>query len=246
MTKPLHPGAAARAGLMAALMAREGFTASPRAIEAPRGMAQTISTKNDWREITDQLGERFEISFNSYKPFACGIVIHPAIDGCVQLRNAHAIAPESIAKVDLKVHSLVLELTGKKTPQSGLEGKFSVFHSCAAGLIQGRAGEDEYHDSFVRRADVIALRDKVGAVVDPGIDEDQVDVTITLHDGRRLHLFVEHAIGSSHNPLTDAMLERKFRSLVEPVLGEACVTQLLAASWGLGKADSVESICALV
>src|SRR6187402_2480471 len=64
MTKPFHPGGAARAGLMSALLAKNGFTASPKAIEAPRGMSQTISTKNDWNEIT----------FNTYKPFAASIV----------------------------------------------------------------------------------------------------------------------------------------------------------------------------
>ena len=87
MTKPFHPGGAARAGLMAALMAKHGYTASPKAIEAPRGWAQVVSTKYAWNEVTDELGERFEISFNSYKPFACGIVIHPSIDACVQLRE---------------------------------------------------------------------------------------------------------------------------------------------------------------
>ncbi len=63
---------------MSALMAQHGYTASPRALEAPRGLVQTFSTKCDWREITDGLGQRFEIAFNTYKPFACGIVIHPA------------------------------------------------------------------------------------------------------------------------------------------------------------------------
>ncbi|MFM7704071.1 MAG: MmgE/PrpD family protein, partial [Rubrivivax sp.] len=86
MSKPLHPGAAARAGLMAALMARHGFTASPRALEAPRGYVQVVSTKADWREATEGLGERFEISRNTYKPFACGIGVHPGIDACAQLR----------------------------------------------------------------------------------------------------------------------------------------------------------------
>src|SRR5258706_2237909 len=71
MTKPFHPGGAARAGLLSALLARHGFTASPRAIEAPRGFAQVVSTKCDWSEITGELGSRFEISFNTYKPFAC-------------------------------------------------------------------------------------------------------------------------------------------------------------------------------
>src|SRR5262249_40663910 len=124
MTKPFHPGAAARAGLTSALMAKHGFTASMRAIEAPRGIAQTHSTKCAWNEITDGLGERFEIAFNSYKPFACGIVIHPSIDGCVQLRNAHALRADDIARIDLRVHPLVLELTGKTAPRTGLEAKF--------------------------------------------------------------------------------------------------------------------------
>src|SRR5882672_3473947 len=111
MTKPFHPGAAARAGLMSALLAGKGFTASERALEAPRGLVQVVSDKRAWNEVTDQLGERFEISFNTYKPFACGVVIHPSIDACVQLRE-QGITPEQIDRIELRVHSLVLELTG--------------------------------------------------------------------------------------------------------------------------------------
>ena len=113
MTKPFHPGGAARVGLMSALMAKHGYTASKRALEAPRGLLQVYSAKTDWSEITEGLGTRWEAALNTYKPFACGIVIHPAIDGCVQLRNAHALTADQIAKVTLKVHSLVLELTGR-------------------------------------------------------------------------------------------------------------------------------------
>ncbi len=143
MTKPLHPGAAARAGLMSALLASQGFTASARALEAPRGFAQVVSTKFDWREATDELGERFEIGFNSYKPFACGIVIHPSIEACVRLRD-QGVRPEQVERIELKVHPLVLELTGKTEPADGLQAKFSVYHGCAAGLIFGRAAEAEY------------------------------------------------------------------------------------------------------
>ena len=128
MTKPFHPGGAARAGLMAALMAQHGYTASPRALEAPRGMMQTISTKNDWSEITSELGQRFEISFNTYKPFACGIVIHPSIDACAQLRK-QGVKPEQLERIELKVHSLVLELTGKKEPADGQRVRVFVEHA---------------------------------------------------------------------------------------------------------------------
>src|SRR5882757_3891660 len=106
MTKPFHPGGAARAGLLSALLARHGFTASARALEAPRGYAQVVSTKYAWNEVTDELGERFEISFNTYKPFACGIVIHPSIEACVQLRE-QGVKADDVVRIELKVHSLV-------------------------------------------------------------------------------------------------------------------------------------------
>ncbi|APV51255.1 2-methylcitrate dehydratase [Betaproteobacteria bacterium GR16-43] len=243
MTKPFHPGGAARAGLMSALLAKNGFTASPKAIEAARGMAQTISTKNDWNEITDELGQRFEISFNTYKPFACGIVIHPTIDAATQLR-AKGVKPEDVERVELKVHSLVLELTGKKEPKDGLEGKFSVYHGFAAGLMVGRAGEHEYDDAFVNRPDMVALRRKVVATVDDSIDEAAADVVAVMKDGRREPVFVKNAIGSLENPLTDAMLEAKFRDMGEPVIGKAKVDAAIAACWKLGEAKDVSAVIA--
>ena len=244
MTKPFHPGGAARAGLMSALLASQGFSASPKAIEAPRGMMQTISAKNDWNEITHELGQRFEISFNSYKPFACGIVIHPSIDACAQLK-AQGVKPEEVERIEHKVHSLVLELTGKKEPQDGLQAKFSVYHGCVAGLVMGQATEDEYHDAFVTRPDNVALRRKVVATVDDSIDEASADVTAILKDGRQIHVFVKHAIGSLENPMTDAMLEGKFHGLSDPVLGAEKTTSLIAAAWQLGLAPSVATLTSL-
>ncbi len=221
MTKPFHVGGAARAGLTSALLARHGYTSSVRALEAPRGFLQTYSTKCDWTEITDDLGRRFEISFNSYKPFACGVVIHPCIDGAVALATEHRLDPATIERIELKVHPLVLELTGKTTPRTGLEGKFSVYHATAAGVLFGKAGEAEFADDVVTRADVVALRDRVVATVDAAIGEASCDVTIVCTDGRRLHTFVQHAIGSLERPMTDAELARKFHDLVDPMLGAA-------------------------
>ncbi len=244
MTKPFHPGGAARAGLTSALLARHGFTASPKALEAPRGFAQVVSPKYDWTEITGELGSRFEISYNSYKPFACGIVIHPTIDAAVQLR-AKGVKAEDVERVELKVHSLVLELTGNKEPQDGLQGKFSVYHGFAAGLIFGRAGEGEYDDSIVTRADMVALRRKVVATVDDSIDEAACDVTAVLKDGRRTHVFIKHAIGSLERPLSDRDLEAKFHSLADPVIGAPRAAKLIDACWKLGEAADVRALTEL-
>jgi len=244
MTKPFHPGGAARAGLMSALLASQGFTASPRALEAPRGFVQVVSDKRAWNEVTDELGERFEISFNTYKPFACGIVIHPSIDACCQLK-AQGIQPEEVERIELRVHSLVLELTGKKEPKDGLQGKFSVYHGCAAGLMFGRAGEAEFADDVVNDPRVVALRDKVQATVDDSIDEAAVHVTAHLRDGRRVQVQVEHAIGSLQNPLTDRQLEAKFAQLVDPVLGAVRSREITQACWKLGSLIDVRALTAL-
>src|SRR6478752_4279308 len=185
---------------MSALLASKGFTSSPKAIEAPRGIVQTYSAKCAWNEVTDELGERFEISFNTYKPFACGIVIHPSIDACVQLRE-QGVTPEQVQAIELRVHSLVLELTGRKEPRDGLQGKFSVYHGCAMGLIHGRAGEEEFSDASVNDPRAVALRRRVHATVDMSVHEDAVRGLVLLKDGRRLDLRIDHAIGSMANPL---------------------------------------------
>jgi 2-methylcitrate dehydratase PrpD len=231
-------------GLMAALMAQNGFTASPKALEAPRGFAQVVSPKYAWSELTSALGERFEISYNSYKPFACGVVIHPCIDACAQLR-AGGVRAEQVERIEMKVHSLVLELTGKREPADGLQSKFSVYHGCAVGLIFGRATEEEFSDAITRRPDVVALRRKVSATVDDRIDESSADVVAVLTDGRREHVFVEHAIGSLHRPMTDADLEAKFHGLVDPVLGAARATELIDAAWQMGPSGNARALAAL-
>ncbi|MEO8565162.1 MAG: MmgE/PrpD family protein [Betaproteobacteria bacterium] len=242
MTKAFHIGAAARAGLTSALMARHGYTASMRALEAPRGLLHTYSNKCDWTEISDELGKRFEISFNTYKPFACGIVIHPSIDGCRQLRDAHQLGADDVERIDLRVHPLVLELTGRRAPTTGLEAKFSVYHACAAAMLFGQAGEAEFSDAVVCRPDVIALRDRVRAKVDAAIDESASDVTIRCNDGRSLHLKVEHAIGSMQRPLSDSDLERKFHGLVDPVLGADRAARLVDVCRTLADATDVEPL----
>jgi 2-methylcitrate dehydratase PrpD len=242
MCKSFHPGRAAQNGMTAALLAKQNFTSSDRVLEAPRGFAHVMSVARNFDEITQGLGEHFEISLNTYKPFACGIVIHPAIDGCVQLRNEYSLKAEDVASIELEVHPLVLELTGKKTPHTGLEGKFSVYHSAAAAIIYGAAGEGEYDDDVVRDPKVIALRDRVSATASKSIHEDEVKVRLTTTDDRVLDKHVAHAIGSLERPMSNADLEAKFRGLVDPVLGQAGTAALLDLAWKIGELTDASEI----
>ena len=233
---------AARNGLAAALLARQDFTSAAAGIEGKRGFANVLATERNFEAITERLGETWELAENTYKPFACGIVIHPVIDGCIELRNEHHVKAEDIERIDVAVHPLVLELTGKTRPAVGLEGKFSVFHCAAVAIIDGAVGEAQFSDARVVDPRVTALRDRVRAVVDPATHEDAADIRITMRDGRVLHRHVEHAIGSLARPMSDADLEAKFRGLCAPVLDAAAVDALVRATLQL---DSMASAGAL-
>jgi 2-methylcitrate dehydratase PrpD len=172
-------------------------------------------------------------------------VIHPAIDGCIQLRNEHGLKADAIASVQLKVHPLVLELTGKRTPQTGLDGKFSVYHSAAVAIIDGRAGEHQYSDAAVHDAATVRLRDKVTAEIDPTMPADAVHITVTLTNGERLEKHVEHAIGSIDRPMSNAELAAKFTDLVEPILGGAHAAKLLEAGWQMESLDNIATLAEL-
>lgn len=231
MCKSLHPGRAAQGGLTAALLASKGFTSSEQAIEAPRGFARVLSTKFDPEIITAGLGERFELLSNMYKPYACGLVVHAAIDGCIELRREHRLTPDAIEAVELTVSPLVLRLTGKRSPQSGLEGKFSVYHAVAAALVHGAAGEDQFSDVCVRDPRLVALRTRVSAREDSAIGRTEARVTIRTRDGRTFDRHVEHALGTLARPMSDADLEAKFNGLAREVLPPAQIEEAIHLCW---------------
>jgi len=218
MTKSFHPGRAAQNGLLAALLAERGYTSSLAGIEAKRGWANVVSSRHNLEVITDGLGQSYEILRNTYKPFACGLVVHPVIDGCIELRNAHNLEVDLIEKIDLDVNPLVLELTAKKMPMTGLEAKFSVYCVAALAIVAGRAGEAEFADAMVRNPVIVELCDRVTATADPRVGKDQARVRIQLKDGRAIEQFVEHAVGSLQKPMSDAALEGKFLDLAEGIM----------------------------
>ncbi len=233
MCKSFHPGRAAQNGLTAALLASQGFTSSERAIEAPRGFGQVLSPKFDPETVTKDLGRHYELARNMYKPYACGLVVHAAIDGCIQLKRRHNLKPEDIEHVALKTSPLVPELTGNRSPQTGLQGKFSVYHAAAVALITGAAGEAQFSDAMVRDPRVVALRDRVEATADTCIGKLQADVAIRLRDGRVVSEHVEHALGTVERPMSDRDLEEKFRGLAAAALPPAQIDELIALCWKL-------------
>jgi len=240
--KSLHPGRAAQNGLSAALLAANNFTSSARAIEAPRGFARVLSTKFDPAVITEGLGERFELLSNMYKPYACGLVVHAAIDGCIEICREHGLAPDAIEAVELTVSPLVLRLTGKTEPRNGLEGKFSVYHAVAAAIVHGAAGAAQFSDACVRDPRVIAVRSRVRTREDSAIGRTEARVTIRTRDGRTLDRHVEHALGTLARPMSDADLEAKFRGLAQEVLTPARIEEAIRLCWQISELEDAGAL----
>jgi 2-methylcitrate dehydratase PrpD len=238
MTKSFHPGRAAQNGLTAALLAHKGYTASEQALEAKRGWLNVLSSACNYGALTDA---GWEILNNSYKPFACGLVVHPVIDGCIQLRDRNGLTPDMIDRIELAVHPRVMDVTSIRNPRTGLEGKFSVYHAAAVALAAGAAGEWEFSDEIVRARAIDELRRRVVATPDPAIGKAQARVEILLKTGERLRLFVAHAVGSVQNPMSDRALEDKFRGLSEGILPPERRERLISLCWGADKlADAGE------
>lgn len=244
-TKSFHVGRAAQSGMLAALLAKNGYTSAMDALEAKYGWLHVVSTRENATAYFDQLGKVWEIEKNTFKPYPCGIVMHPVIDGAIQLSNAtHGSnsSVDQIKSVELRVNPEVLILTGKTSPQTGLEGKFSIYHAAAIGLLYGEATPSQFTDQVVKNTTVVDLRKKVNVTTDEGVPKDAAYVTLRFEDGTELEKHVEHAKGSVENPLTDEELKKKFMEQVTLAIGVDRAKRAYDAFITAGELDDISKI----
>jgi 2-methylcitrate dehydratase PrpD len=241
MAKPLHAGRAAQSGLLAALLTKRGFTSTDKIIEGRRGVMAVMSAQSDLSRVTDGLGSRWEIFNNGLKPYACGVVSHASIDACVAFKK-DGVDVNAIEAIEAEVHPLVLELVNNPDPKVGLQGKFSVHHAIAIGLVDGAAFPDQFSDAHVLDPQIVGLRAKVALKKNEGFREDEAVVRLRLKDGRTLEKRVDHATGAPENPMTDEALSEKFRALAAPTLGKERTEKLLSELWRLDEAARVSDL----
>ena len=242
-TKAMHPAKAASNGLQAAVLAKGGFTACDDILGGRRGFWAVLSPGGHSEEaLCSGLGEHWELRNNGLKPYANGVVSHPIQDAVIRLRNEHGLKPDQVKAIEARVHPYVLELMNRPEPRRGLEGKFSFQHCAAAALVDGAGHDAQFSDAKVADPVIASIRSRVSATIDRSLEEEEVHLAIVLQDGRRVETHVEHATGSPHNPMPDAMLESKFRALAGEVLPPQQVERLLTAVWDLDKAPDVRDI----
>lgn len=241
-TKSFHVGRATQGGMLAAIMSSNGYTSSLQGLEAKFGWLHVVSTRENATAYFDQLGKVWEIEKNTFKPFPCGIVMHPSIDGATQIHNQTLDAGKSFSDVkdiQLRVNPQVLILTGQTDPQTGLEGKFSIFHATAVGLLYGVATPTQFSDAVVQNQTVIDMRKKVNVTTDSAVDNAQAYVTVNFNDGSSLSKHIVNVIGSVQNPLTVADLKKKFVDQAGIAIGTERAARAYSAFTDIGNMTDV-------
>ncbi|MEX2598401.1 MAG: MmgE/PrpD family protein, partial [Dehalococcoidia bacterium] len=242
-TKAMHPAKAASNGVQAVQLSKAGFTACDDILGGRRGFWAVLSPGGHSEDIVNgRLGEHWELRNNGLKPFANGIVSHPIQEAVIRLRNEHSLTADQVESIEARVHPYVLELMNRPEPRRGLEGKFSFQHCAAAALVDGAGHDAQFSDARVADPVIAGLRSRVSATIDQSLEEEEVHLAITLNDGRKLETHVEHVTGSPKNPMSDEMLEGKFRALAGEVLPQAQVERLLQACWALDSAPDVREV----
>lgn len=242
MGKALNPASAAMDGMLSALLARAGFIATPTILEGRTGFLNVLSAAPRPERVTDGLGQRWELLGGGFKPYPCASLTHPTIEAVLALKQEHDLDPQDVRSIEARVHSYVSWVTSKPAPQTGLEGKFSIFHAAAVALVDGKAGMSQFGDERVRDPEVAAVGGRVQVLSDDTLAKDAAEVTITLTDGRKLTKRVDHNKGTPGNPMSDGEIQQKFMDLAAPLLGEAGARWVLDACWELESVPDVGEI----
>ena len=243
--KNIGVGNAARNGILAARFAARGYRAAPLSIEGPLGWARAMGDEAQVKEITEGLGQRWEIARNTYKPYAAGIVFHAVIDACLELRETLGAMVAQIARVTVAGDALLLA-RGDRVVRNERDTRVSIHHCAGIALALGRADVADFEMPAVQDTELAALRAKVVAECDASLPRGAARVTIALANGSTHQAYVEHPRGSAERPLSDAELAAKYRA--NAVLGgmTSDVQAQIAALWALDQAPSTAPLMALL
>lgn len=240
--KSLHAGKSAYHGVLAASLAANGFNSSAEILEGSLGFVRIYSATQNLGAITDGLGERWQITGNGYKPYACGVVLHPLIDAAIGASRQGGIPAEQVASIEMLVHPDVIRITGIDTPGSGLMSKFSANHAVAVAYIDRAGGVQQFSNERAQDAQVQALRKRVQVRASQDLRLDQAIARVTSQTGAVTEMRIEHASGTVANPMTDRDLEAKFLGNADGIIPAAQAREVADLVWHLESVPDIGAI----
>ena len=245
MCKPFHAGKAAMNGLLAALLAEKGFTSSTDMLEGEKGFSKVLSTRSDPAKALEQLGEDYAVREVVFKHHASCFETHPAIDAILTLKEEYGLTADQVDSIHLNAFTIACDIAGKPTPQTGLEGKFSLAFCVALALGDGNTGEPSFKDEKVRDPRLIALRDKVKIEPDSSLSPSRARIKIVTKDGRILEKLMDTLDLSKDREKIKKDLTQKFRDLSTPVLGREKTEKLISAIPHLEEIPDLNTVVSL-
>lgn len=243
--KSLHAGKSAYHGVLAATLAANGINSSPEILEGNLGFTRVYSTTQNLDSLTKELGREWLITKNGYKPYSCGVVLHPLIDACIGVSQKSQVPATEIAKFEVFVHPDVIRITGVDKPGSGLMSKFSANHAAAVSYLDRAGGVPEFTNEKSQDPLVISLRQLISIKSSPQLNLDQAIAKITTKSGTQFEITIDHAKGTVQNPMSDADIEQKFIQNAKVCLSNDRTQSILSDVWNLEQLGDVNQLTRL-
>ena len=256
MSKHLHPGKAAFNGVLAADLARLGFTGATRILEGARGFFRATTSAFDPTRITDELGQRWKITENCYKLHSCCAHTHTAIDVALEIRARrgwsarHAL--DAIESIELETYGPGYEIVNDLDPTTPYRAKFSLAYCVAAALLEGRVRLEQFEpsrfgDDGVVEPNVAALLPRIRVRVRDDLSvmypaRWPTQVTVRTRDGGIERGMNDFPRGNPENAVSTETLEEKFLGLVGPRYGDTFAARALSVARALGDCADVRQV----
>ncbi|MBI3068435.1 MAG: MmgE/PrpD family protein [Betaproteobacteria bacterium] len=255
MTKPLHAGQCTRNGLYAALLAREGFTASAEAFEHKHGFLNVFNGAGNfdaekilagWADPLDILAPGVGL-----KQYPCCGSTHSAIDATILLRERHGLTPERVAGIESVTHDRALAHTDRPLPASALDAKFSVQYCVARALMHGDVTFEHFEGDAWRDPEVRKLLGRIRArphahQSDGMYEHFQGEVIVTTTEGVTYSARVDQPLRGPQNPAPPDRLEPKFRDCAARALRADAVSRVLETLRNFESLDNVRELTELM
>ncbi len=243
--KSLHAGKSAYHGVLASMLASNGFNSSAEILEGSLGFVRIYSSTQSLPALTADLGKTWLITGNGYKPYACGVVLHPLIDAAIKVSQLAKIPASDVASLEMTVHPDVVRITGVDTPGSGLMSKFSANHAAAVAYIDQAGGVVQFSNARAQEPGVQAMRKLVQIKPSTDLRLDQAVAKITTQSGAVFEASIDHATGTVANPMSDKDLEAKFLGNATTAIGAQQARKVIELVWGLDQVKDVGQLVAL-
>jgi len=226
-------GFAARHGVLAALLAAQGFDSSTRALDGERGLLRVFGGSPQPEALVQGWGSDWQCSRLAYHRYPCDIAAQPVIEACAQLKREHRLTDRQIVDVVVHVHSSQVIGAASRDPKTARDAKRSLHYAAAAALLDGDVTLHHFDRSWLASARHKAIRARIEVLADAALPEAAARITIRLQDDMVLERKIRCALGHPLRPMSDRQLSDKFRDLATETLASDQAERLLALAWNV-------------